>query len=234
MKASTKTQKPKLPAKIAKPAASKRRPSQLTRPTRRSLFAPRKRTVLIILIICFATILASALYARHQADLNSQTKQDQAYEDDKDQFTKVEAEMQTAYDAMIAAAGTPDKSNQSKSCSHVSLKFEEGTLRCSISYDFSYDVENKNEARGITSAVLDSLQESVFKVEVGSQSAEDLKLSSGAQDIIVSLQARYGMSCRINTYYKVAQTSTEKNSIDYNFFCSAVPSSKQEIYPLAQ
>jgi len=212
-------------ARVSKPAPA--------RPRKR--FTIRKRTVLIILAVCFVTIVGSALFARHQASVTSRAKQDQAYQADKARFAQVEADMQAAYDAMIAAAGIPAKTSQTKSCSHVSLKFEEGTLRCLIAYDFSYEIKDKPAAKKVTSTLLSALQKT-FTIEGASQTADEFTSTTGSQDIITGLQDHRGMSCRIDTSFKAPSSSlvNQAGVVSYDFYCSAIPSGNSLIYPLAQ
>ncbi len=80
------------------------------------------------------------------------------FRQDKKQYAATEASMQKVYDEMVAAAGAPTESHLSKTCGHISLKYETGPLFCDITYDFFYPIESANEGKIITDKLEPSLR----------------------------------------------------------------------------
>ncbi len=104
---------------------------------------PKKAVIIIILIVVLATIGFALLGYRTQ---NDKRQAQEAFAADKAAFAKVEVEMARAYEAMVAAAGKPDKVEQYKNCSRTASKFKEGQLGCGVSYEFQYRTESAGDA----------------------------------------------------------------------------------------
>jgi hypothetical protein len=174
-------------------------------------------------------MVAAAGYAYHRH------AQNQAYQADKATFAKVETDMKTAYAAIVAEVGVPDvEQKDNKSCSHTARKFEVGTLRCSVSYRFAYNVETINVANSKLAQLEKSLDKGVLTVEPNSS-----KIMSSQTTTLYLRYSRPNIACRTNYYYGKPSVNTSNSTganaaADFTLYCSGETTSGRSIYSLAQ
>ncbi len=197
---------------------------------------PRKIGILIILLAVFATVTLVFLSYRAQA-VNE--REEQAYAADKARFAKVEAEMATAYEAIVAAVGTPDKVEEHKNCSRVAFKYNEGDLWCNNWYQITYGVTNIAHAYETTQLLQKAVTGAkIFSIALGSQTAESIdRTSSRNQDIEIRLTESVGATCEVFFDFKSSDANSKETAMTpfvavYQFRCADGVS--RAVYPLAE
>ncbi len=192
----------------------------------------RKPLIAIVITLFILAGLGAYFYHDHQ-------QKEQAYQADKDRFAQIETDMKTAYDAMVAAAGVPDVSKQTKTCSHVSLKFKQGRLNCGVSYEFGYPISSYSDAINLTS----KLKTAVISTPTFSSKnsvLENDRLDANNQtqsDVTIPFATKSRSSCDI--YFSLINPGSDQfyDSINsahvakYIFGCSS--DMDMPIYPLA-
>lgn len=186
-------------------------------------------------IVLVAAAGAAFIWHRHQAD---EAAKNRVFQVDKAKFAQLEPEMQTAYDAMIAAAGKPDKHGESKNCSHVSLKYAQGQLNCGIAYNFIYGVDDIGQAYDL-SAKLNGVLDGggIFKLDKASSvDALDLK-SNRTQTIRMKANEPTQSNCEFAFTFNTSSLELYKG-IDHkyvnDFFFTCNRDTAKPVYTLAE
>lgn len=186
-----------------------------------------------MLLVVLATILFAFISYRAQ-----QTKQHQTetLAEDKAHFAKVEAEMAKAYDAIIKAAGKPDKTETFKSCSHIAHKYEEGDLHCGVAYSLSYTEATAKQAKERVVSVETSIAVLRTFDQQNSPSLSQKLDSTDSEQAGFNVYKLDNLQCRLSYDLGRKSGTFRTNEIvlesKYIFRCSQAI--QQPIYPLAK
>lgn len=172
-------------------------------------------SVALITTVIFGTLL----FKNHQNNLAA----DSAFQADKTRFAQVEKDMQTAYDAIVTAVGKPDKEESGKSCSYTSRKFEQGDLRCAITYRFQYLLNNTFDRETGSTRILSTLSNTKFPKSNSMSNFTVQATPDESTDIRLDYDNK--MVCNININYQIEED-------EYTFRCRSVVT--QKLYPLAE
>jgi len=99
----------------------------------------RKKWLFVLIVVAVFIIVGIAICLMRSA-AQRDLRAEERFTADKARFAQVEADMNEAYAAIVAAVGPPVREESGKSCSRTSVKFEEGTLGCQIYRRGYYEV----------------------------------------------------------------------------------------------
>jgi len=186
---------------------------------------PKKLEIILgVLVVVIVAASALLIYHNHQ----NQEKRDQAYNADKAKFAQVETDMQKALKTELLK----------KSCSHVSLKFEEGELYCSIVWVERVEANNLQEIGDEVERINNQLTTPKdFALESGSNITavvSGLNPTRPSKDI--GYRHEQGMPCYLNVdateLLTTRITESSANNIKLTYKCRDRSSSP--IYSLAE
>jgi len=197
--------------------------------------SPRNALIIVGVLVVLVVVLAGFLWQRHRADA---ARQEQAFQADKAQFARLEAEMKSAYTAMLAVAGQPLKHGDDKSCTRATAQPHKGQLTCNVAYNFIYGVDDVNQAYDLSAKLSAAVTAGGFAVKSSSSTFASLdKTTSKTQTIRMPLNDPTKSTCEFALAFNTSRLDLYKGIdkpfvADYFFTCNR--SAAKPVYTLAK
>jgi len=198
-----------------------------------------RRKWLVVGVVVVSLIIGGVVVSLANSAEQRNQRAEARFAADKARFTQVEADMDEAYAAIVAAVGAPVREESSKSCSHVALKFEEGQLNCGVGRTFIYGVANFGDAfanylkmREIVEAL------SSFTLVTSSVDSSFDAQSVNERGTAVNFDGLEGVACRLR--FRTHNPAMEPDyrdvktvlAVEYGLSC--LQDMERPIYPLAE
>lgn len=214
------TRKVKAPPRTSKPKkpAATSAGNQLRTP--RSTFTSSRSLLLMLVFVAVVLAVCGAAIVHHR-QVAEQARKTAALNADKAAFARLEKDMQSAYDAIVAQVGEPASHNYDRGCGRPDLKYAEGQLFCNVDLNFGY--KKVIDSEKLNAKIVQQISKSGFLLV----NTNDEKAS---ESILREYQFTKGrFNCRLIKF----KTTTKKVPFEgFKFRCGS--DLAEPVYPLAQ